>query len=70
MGGLCVPCCGVTLSTVCVGITVTWDVVPTIVTLLQPPLMQQLASAISIGTLGSGLAGIGGLSATLGSGTA
>jgi hypothetical protein len=70
MGGPFVPCRGFTLSTVCVGVTVTRDVVPTIGTLLPPPLMQQSASMIAIGTLGSELAGIGSLLATLGSGTA
>ncbi len=53
VGGPRVPCCGIPSSTVCVGITVT----------------RQSAFAISIGTLGSGLAGVDGLSATLGSGT-
>ncbi len=64
------PLSRVTLSTVCVGKTVTWDVVPTICTLLPPSLMRQSASVKVIGTLGSGLAGIGGLPTTLGSGTA
>ena len=54
VGGARVPCRGVPPLTVCVGIKVT----------------RQSASAISIGTLGSWLTGVGGLLATLGSGTA
>jgi hypothetical protein len=54
VGCLRVPCRGIPPSIVCIGIIVT----------------QQSASAISIGTLGSGLAGLDGLLATLGSGTA
>ena len=54
IGGPRVPCHGVPPSTVCIGIPVT----------------QQSASTIFIGTLGSGLAGLDGLLATLEKGTA